>query len=625
MRSAFRSPRAIGPVVSLALGWVLVNLVLGLAGMFWPIPEWVLWPAAVFGGATGSVACAVAAATGEGPVRAFWRRLSIAAGFMTGGTAAWTFDAVIADKSMLRMSPATGVLFVLAIGTAVTALVRLPSRRRNRRGTVALILDVAVVSVTAALVGSQFLSTIWIPGRTGPLVTALYLITMGTAGATVVAIIKVGMTGIEPVHPPALWTLAPIGLLGPVGFVFAPFIFHWPHLNPVVIDLPLAGLLFAIAARGQVRVNVTPPEPAPQVLPTDRPARANVWRRSVASVPYVSVAITVVILISATLRHGYLQAGLAAGSLALIILVVVRQLFAIADNTELMDRLADGANHDELTGLPNRRFFTAALNNRTAHTTVAVCDLDGFAALNDRLGDEYGDVILREAATRLALTVGAGAVVARLLGDEFGVLLPYTHPLANGTRLADVLLHAFRAPLHVEDRDLLVTVTVGVADGDGPAVPDLLRRAELGLQAARVAGGNRHQWYSPELDATAEHHARVAAALRQSLDRDEFQLLYQPIVELPSGAIEGVEALVRWHPDGGPAISPSDFIPVAEHTGLIVDLGAWVIETACADAARWQQEYGAEAPWISVNVSARVPAASPWRSPRRRSSPAVPP
>jgi diguanylate cyclase (GGDEF)-like protein len=330
-----------------------------------------------------------------------------------------------------------------------------------------------------------------------------------------------------------------------------------------------------------------------------------VWLRSISAVPYAAVAVTVTMLLVITLRTGYLRPSFVAGSMALIILVVIRQLFALADNTELLDRLADQAGHDDLTGLPNRRFFTAALSQRTAATTVAVCDLDGFAGLNDRLGDDVGDEILREAAARLTLTVGAGAVVARLLGDEFGILLPERHTLADDTQLAESLLHAFRAPLRIDDRDLLVTITVGMASGQDDDVPDLLRRAELALQAAKRAGGNRRLEYTEDLGAGAEHDAHIAAALRRGLELGEFRLLYQPIVQLPSGAVHGVEALVRWHPDGGPAVSPAEFIPIAEHSGLIVDLGLWIIETACADGAEWQRRYGDGAPWISVNVSAR--------------------
>jgi diguanylate cyclase (GGDEF)-like protein len=591
-------------LVVLSGGMLVAWAALAVTGIVGSVPNWVLWPLAVGAGAAGTLACAVAAKTGTGPVRSFWRLLTLAAGFMTAGTAAWSYD-TLRDGGGPYARIHTNVLFLIAVGIAVTALLNLPSRRRTRRATVALCLDIAVVAVASALMAAQFLNVYALPGRGGSLEMALHIVVLGTAGATMVAVIKVSMTGAEPVHGAALWTLAPIGLLSPVTLIMAPLIYQFPHLNAIVVALPPAGLLFALAARSQTRVNITPLAPAAQPLPLDRPRRPGVWRRSVSFVPYVAVGATVAMLVVITLRTGYLRPGLAAGSAALIIVVMIRQLLALADNTELLDRLAEQADHDDLTRLPNRRFFTAALNSRTAATTVAVCDLDGFAALNDRLGDDCGDEILREAAARLTLTVGGDAVVARLLGDQFGILLPEHHELADGVYLTDTLLHAFRAPLRIDDRDLLVTVTAGVAQGSGETVPDLLRRAELALQSAQRAGGNRRQEYSSALDAGAAHDAQVAAALRRGLELGEFRLVYQPIVELPHGAVHGVEALVRWHPDGGEAVSPAEFIPVAEHSGLIVELGLWIIDTACADAAAWHRRHGDDAPWISVNVSAR--------------------
>ncbi|GIE95325.1 putative bifunctional diguanylate cyclase/phosphodiesterase [Paractinoplanes rishiriensis] len=606
MPSASRTLRASSHLVALTGAWVAVVGLLTVTGMVGDIPGWALWPPAAASGATGALACAVAAVSGQGPVRLFWRRLAVAAGFMAAATALRGYDSLTHGNNTIGTPtlPLVSGLFLTAVLLAVLAILRLPNRRRNRRSTVALCLDIAVVAVAAGLVAAQFMSATVLTGRGGPLTTALYLIVLGTAGAAVLAVIKVGMTGAEPVHGPALWTLAPIGLVAPLALLLTPVFQVWPHLNGIAIAIPLAGLMFAVAGRAQTRANLVP-QATLQPLPSDRHTRASVWRRSVSLVPYLAVALTVTMLLAITLHTGYLRPELAAGSMALIILVSIRQLIAVADNTKLLDRLADRADHDDLTGLPNRRFFTAVLSRRTAPTTVAVIDLDGFAPLNDSLGDDYGDRLLREAAARLTLTIGADAVVARLLGDEFGVVVPEGHPLADDVDLAEALLHAFRAPLCVDDRDLLVTITVGVASGSGDMVPDLLRRAELALQAGKQSGGNRYHTHSAALDATAEHHAHIAAALRRGLELGEFRLVYQPIVELPHGIVQGVEALVRWHPDGGPAVSPAEFIPVAEHTGLIVDLGAWIIDTACADAAAWHQRHRDNAPWISVNVSAR--------------------
>ncbi|MEU4425843.1 bifunctional diguanylate cyclase/phosphodiesterase [Actinoplanes sp. NPDC024001] len=581
----------------MSVGWFLAGAVLGIFARRLGSPLWLLWPSTIGAAATASLACAVAAHSGEGPARAFWRRLAVTSALLTAATVGQAFDSISTGHPD-AMSPFTAVLYLCAVAVGVLALIQLPRPRRTWRATVAMCLDIAVVAVAASIIISHFLVATRSPSGSGSLEITMLVVVLAAASCAVVAVIKVGVTRSGAVNRRALWALAPIGLLGPLSWAVAPLLDSRMFLNLTVVTLPTAGLLITAAARLQVRAGLEPAGPAPEQ--TQRQAgHLGIWRQ-VSPVPYAAVAVTAILLISVTLRVGHLPPGLAGGSVVLTLLVLVRQLAALSDNNALLDRLDAQAHHDDLTGLPNRRLFTAGLARRGGATTVAVCDLDGFAALNDRLGDETGDALLRAAAERVAAVAGPDAVAARLLGDEFGVLLP-----GERAGVAEALLAAFRTPLRVDGHDLLVTVTVGVATGDGDAVPDLLRRAELALQAAKLTGTNRQREHSPELDATAQHHAELAAALRRGLERGEFRLLYQPIVELPSGAITGVEALVRWHPVDGPVVSPAEFIPVAEHSGLIIDLGAWIIDTACADAAAWQRRHGANSPRVNVNVSAR--------------------
>ncbi|GAA1586101.1 putative bifunctional diguanylate cyclase/phosphodiesterase [Actinoplanes couchii] len=581
--------------LTVAAVWVLAGIGLGAAGFRWPAPEWLLWPVSAGATAIAVLACRNAALTGNGAVRDFWRRLATVNALLTAGTVAHLVLQLLTG-SAAAMNPVTAAGYVAAAGLAMAAVIRLPTERRSWRGTLATVLDVAIVGVAATLVLTHF---VWRTSRFthgDPLVTTLLIVVMVTACAAVVALIKVGVTGAGPALAPALWALTPAGVLGPASWLIDPALIDVRHLNGTVVTLPLAGVLFTFAARVQTRINTGPRTEKPQPLPTER--RGGVWRH-VGLVPYAAVAVVGTMLLVVTLRNGFLPSGLAAGSVALTALVVLRQLTALVDNAVLLDRLDDQAHRDDLTGLPNRRLFTDTLAARTAPTTVAVCDLDGFATLNDRLGDDTGDALLRAAGERVSATAGDDAVVARLLGDEFGVLLP-----SAGTGLAESLVAAFRTPLRVADRDLLVTVTAGVATGSGADVPDLLRRAEVALQAAKYTGTDRSREHSPSLDATAQHHAELAAALRRGLELGEFRLLYQPIVELPTGALSGVEALIRWHPSDRPVISPAEFIPVAEHSGLIIDLGAWIIDQACTDAATWQDRHGT-APRVNINVSAR--------------------
>ena len=585
-------------VLALAAGWLVVAVCLGAAGLHRPVPPWLLWPATVGTAVTIVLGCRIAAATGHGPVRLFWRRLALATTMLAAGTISQCLHLLLNDMTR-RQHPVAAACYLAAVVLAVLALVRLPAQRRDWRATYATALDSAIVAVAAALVISHFLWNSAVPAARHSLTGLMLLIVVGTACAAVVAVVKVGITGAGPIRRGALWALAPIGLLAPITWLIAPLLRPLPHLSPTVVVLPAVGLLFGVATWLQTRANLTPQDrPAPAEPLTGVADRGRAWRR-ISLVPYCAVAVTVTMLIIVTLRTGYLNPGLAGGSVVLTVLVVTRQLAALLDNAVLLDRLDDQAHRDDLTGLPNRRLFTATLARRTGPTTVAACDLDGFAALNDQLGDDTGDALLRAAAERVITVGGSDAVVARLLGDEFGVVVPGSHP-----GLAAALVDAFRTPLRVDARDLLVTVTAGVATGAGAEVPDLLRRAELALQAAKYTGTDRSREHTSALDATAQHHAELAAALRRGLELGEFRLLYQPIVELPAGTVTGVEALIRWQPSGRPVVSPAEFIPVAEHSGLILDLGAWILDTACADAAAWQHRHGPAAPRVNINVSA---------------------
>ncbi|WP_433824709.1 putative bifunctional diguanylate cyclase/phosphodiesterase [Actinoplanes sp. CA-015351] len=614
MRPLSRPARTAGWLVVVASGWTLAAVLLGVIGTRTAVPAWSLWPCTVLAVLTGAAACAVASATSGGAGSVFWRQFGYAVTLIAAGTVSQAVDTQRSLGDVMAFTPITGLLFLASVAVGVHALVRVPGARRTWRGTLALFLDIAIVAVAAGLVLARALTVMPVPLPTGALATAVQVIVLGGAGAAVVAVVKVGMSGTGAVHGPALWILSPVGTLGPISLVVAPAVQQWPHLNATVVVLPLFAVMLTVSAFSQVRANVAG-SPVARAVSGER-------RRGISAIPYVAVLATSIMLIVAILDLGYLPAGFAAGAVSLIVLVVVRQHVALSDNVLLLDRLADKARHDGLTGLPNRRFFTDLLNSgrHAASGTVAVCDLDNFAALNDRLGDASGDAVLRQAGERIVRTAGEGALVARLTGDEFGVLLPAGHPLAAGDLLAEALLRAFQEPLPADGHDLLVTVTAGVAAGSGDTVADLLRRAELALQAAQRVGADRYQRHTAALDTSARDSARMAAALRRGLDTGEFRLVYQPIVELPHGIIRGVEALVRWHPasggpesggpaSGGPAsggpVSPAEFIPVAEQTGLIIDLGAWILDTACADAAAWHARWGADAPPVSINVSAR--------------------
>jgi diguanylate cyclase (GGDEF)-like protein len=301
--------------------------------------------------------------------------------------------------------------------------------------------------------------------------------------------------------------------------------------------------------------------------------------------------------------------SLGTGAVVLFLLVVLRMWGLVQQVKVQASRLGDLAMHDELTGLANRRAFESGLGAAVegGPATVLLLDLNGFKAVNDRFGHAVGDDLLAAVARRIIAELPAGAVAARMGGDEFAVLLPHTVPPPPATgpppaeELAVRLRSAIHSPVHVGGHDLLVGASIGIADGTDPV--EVLRRADVAMYAAKADGG-RHRHYSADLDDRNDEETRLGAELRAALDRGEFHLVYQPIVELPHGNVVAVETLVRWrHPERG-HIGPDVFIPVAERNGLIVELGEWILRTACLQFADWWRR--GVAPYrFGVNVSAR--------------------
>jgi diguanylate cyclase (GGDEF)-like protein/PAS domain S-box-containing protein len=283
----------------------------------------------------------------------------------------------------------------------------------------------------------------------------------------------------------------------------------------------------------------------------------------------------------------------------------------ITDARTYQEELAYQATHDELTGLVNRTLFASVCDGTLAgdvpeHTLMLLVDLDDFKQINDRLGHAVGDALLRDVGARLRGALRPQDTVARLGGDEFAVLLRDVEPTER-MEIARRIMGELQNPVTAEGYDLLVRASVGVASGTpGTTAAELLRRADLAMYVAKSQGRGRCVEFDQSMDMAAQEHARLAADLSMAIDRNELALVYQPIVMLPDGELAGVEALVRWqHPVRG-FVSPAEFIPVAERTGLIVELGAWVLYEACQQGAAWLRDLGPAAPGrISVNVSAR--------------------
>ncbi|HST65965.1 MAG TPA: bifunctional diguanylate cyclase/phosphodiesterase, partial [Mycobacteriales bacterium] len=340
-------------------------------------------------------------------------------------------------------------------------------------------------------------------------------------------------------------------------------------------------------------VRLAPPGPA------ERGARVRVL------LPYLPVVVA--LIAAAAAGPGLRGPGLVLGSVAVIGLLLARQVLTALDNAAFAAEETRMAYSDPLTGLGNRALLAAevARAQRAARggsrLSLLLLDLDGFKAVNDSLGHEAGDRLLVRLAQRLSATVGPDDVVARLGGDEFAVLVEAAAPGA-GLRTARRLLDALGAPVEFAGRTVRVTVSIGVVEQVGGDTGDVLRDADVAMYAAKSAGKACVRQFEPAMRRAVVAKAELEADLRHALDRGEFSLRFQPVVDLDSRELRGAEALVRWqHPRRG-LLAPDAFIPLAVEVGLIGELDRWVMDEACRLVAGWQPLRPGFT--VSVNVTA---------------------
>jgi diguanylate cyclase (GGDEF)-like protein/PAS domain S-box-containing protein len=270
------------------------------------------------------------------------------------------------------------------------------------------------------------------------------------------------------------------------------------------------------------------------------------------------------------------------------------------------------ATHDALTDLPNRVMFDQKLQRalelaaRTGETLgVMFLDLDRFKMINDSLGHSMGDALLVGLSQRLRASIGDEDVVARMGGDEFILILHRLASRDEAMARAQRILDAIRPPFHLDRHELHITASIGISlfPNDGRSAEQLLTMADLALYQAKGAGRNRPQLFKPTMNASVQEQMRLETDLRRALDQGQLAVVYQPQIHLASGELVGLEALARWqHPEFG-QVSPEQFIPLAEETGLIQELGLWILRTACGQHRRWRQA-GLRPLRLAVNMSA---------------------
>jgi diguanylate cyclase (GGDEF)-like protein/PAS domain S-box-containing protein len=285
----------------------------------------------------------------------------------------------------------------------------------------------------------------------------------------------------------------------------------------------------------------------------------------------------------------------------------------ITERKEAEERLMRLAHYDVLTSLPNRVLFYDRLKQALAQarrnqwiTGVMFIDVDRFKNINDTLGHAVGDRLLQQVSERLIRSVRAGDTVGRLGGDEFAVVLSNLSSAQDANLIAQKIMASFKDPLKLAGVELYVTASIGITlyPDDSTDQETLIKNADAAMYRAKDVGRNSYRFYTPEMNARALEHLSLENSLRGALERDEFVLYYQPKARVADGSIVGVEALLRWqHPDRG-LVSPGEFMPVLEETGLIVPVGEWVLKAVCEQIRTWRRAGVTPVP-VAVNFSPR--------------------
>jgi diguanylate cyclase (GGDEF)-like protein len=530
----------------------------------------------------------------------FWRHLAIV-GMLVGVAAAVQAIDVLRHPDVPGEHNGPVMLSIDAVAMVIImyALFRLPLARRTSAERLRVALDAGTVMLATAVFIWHFqtrsaLST----GDHSLLIASAFLVVL--AQLAVFAVVKMVLSSHALIDRGALQLLALAMLVGSLGSPLARTVEQYSPLYVNQVNIPL---VFFIAACAAERQRATRP-----VSGTNADGAR---RRSFSVLPYVAVAAVDALLMTTLWSGDHDAAVVAAGAVLITALVVLRQITAFRDNHRLLDRLDHSATHDALTQLPNRALFNQRLHlaltdRHGGPISVILVDLDDFKIVNDTLGHAAGDTLLVAVAQQLRETIRAGDTVARLGGDEFALVIHDPTAKAAERVIRDIITR-LREGVELEGRVRPIQASFGAvqsAEDDDPG--DLLRRADIAMYEAKARGDGGWQQYTPGMQARGAALEQATTQLHEALDNQELGLHYQPVVALDDGHVIGAEALIRWeHPTRG-LVAPADIIPAAESSGLIINIGRWVLDEACRQMAEWQSDLPGTAPLtINVNTSAQ--------------------
>ncbi|WP_233562851.1 putative bifunctional diguanylate cyclase/phosphodiesterase [Micromonospora musae] len=543
-----------------------------------------------------AVACAGAARRHPATLRRFWTLLAATMGLAVLGQACWALRRLTGDE--LPYLPLVAAAFTAGIVTGTAALLSALTAPRSRVGRARIVLDGVIVGLALVPVGWVLLFRDLAPADLADPVRTLGLLypVLDLVQLTVLVAV-IGMT--RPVWRPMTLIAGSLAARVVADTAYVALVARGDYVAGHLVDAcwPVSYLLIVVATR-------YPPPPARPDPDDTTDAPLPPWWQ--VALPYLPVGGAIVAVVLVRQPTGQTPHLLFVCMMALLAALAVRQGLAATQNLRLVARLRRLAYTDQLTGLPNRLMFTRRLRQALrAEGPVAVLmlDLDGFKQVNDRFGHAAGDSLLTSLAARMRDAVAGDGVIARLGGDEFAVLVDGSPPVVP-ERLAERLLDALRPSDGEEHAGVHPSASIGIAQY-GPqhaSHTDLLRDADIAMYAAKEAGKSAYRVCTPQLREAAVSRAELIADLRRAVDEGQLHLEFQPIVDLATGAVRSAEALVRWrHPRLG-LLSPARFLPLAEETGLIVQIDRWVIHEACRAAAAWRDR-PAEAT-VAVNIAA---------------------